>query len=523
MRRHIAMALAVVAGLALWVLLLSPWAIVDPPCAATNTIPPAGVLALAFLVPIGFTLLEAATRPSASLRDLALSASLALVLGCGTYFLLGFAFQFGGFGLWHADPAYQRLDAYWSAFGPDYGRGWGMLGLRGFALFGDGGSPAITQLFLAQLPLVATAALIPLLALRRRVKAPLSFLAALLMALFIYPILGNWFWGGGWLAQIGLTMALGHGGVDMGGAGPVHLAGAAATLVIIVIFLPRRERSSVARVAASLPGTQRPVLGILGALLLPIGWWAVMLAQPWPNWPTLSTELIGTNVILAAGAGGILSSIYAWFAAGRVDSLLAARGVAAGVIGVSAGAPVIPPWAALLVGAVAGLLVPLATYLVVERMRLGDDGGVIAMHSVGGIIGLLAPAFFATGVYGAGWNGVGLASYLGVAGQGVTGLWAIAGRQPDWPGQLTAQAAAIGACVILPLSLAFVVFQTIHRFAHTWQDASVDLAPSVRPAGAARVEESNEAERAPVSSCDTGAVHAGYSSGSPSGNSASDV
>jgi len=145
------------------------------------------------------------------------------------------------------------------------------------------------------------------------------------------------------------------------------------------------------------------------------------------------------------------------------------------VIAVSAGAPFMETWSALLVGAIAGFLVPISTYFVMERMRLDDAGGVIAMHGVGGIIGLLAPAFFATGLYGAGWNLVGSGEYLGVTGQGVTGLLAAVGRQPDWPGQLTAQAAAIAASIIFPGLLAFVVFQAIHRLVRAWQPAGEEL------------------------------------------------
>jgi ammonium transporter, Amt family len=432
------------------------------------------LLALAFLVPTGFALLAAVSGPAERTPDVALAALLALGLSALAYFACGFAFQFGGLGLWHPSPLYEPLNVYWSAFGPEYGRGWGMLGLRGFGMADGANAPAGFQLFLAQLPLATTATMIPLLALRRRVPATIALLAGLLTAAVAFPILGNWIWGGGWLAQLGENLALGHGAVDLGGAGPVHLAGGTLTLMAILIFAPRRAARDARTAPIPLPEAHLPVLGILGALLLVVGWGALLLAQPLPDWSTLSVELIGMNVMLAAGAGALLPGLYTWFVAGRPDASMAARGLAAGLIAVSAGAPFMAGWSAAAIGAVAGILVPLSTYFILERLRLDDPGGVIAMHGIGGIIGLLAPAFFATGLYGAGWNQMGGASYLGVSGQGVTGLLAAAGRQPDWPGQLTAQAAAIGASIIFPGLLGFIVFQAIHRLIRSWHMAGIE-------------------------------------------------
>ena len=258
-----------------------------------------------------------------------------------------------------------------------------MLGLRGFGMVDGAGTSAGFRLFLAQLPLVTTATLIPLLALRRRVPPTIALLAGLLVALLIYPMLGNWMWGGGWLGQLGENLALGHGAVDLGGAGPVHLAGGVLALIAIVIFLPRRSPRNPRTTPIPLPEAHLPVLGVLGALLLIVGWWALLLAQPLPDWSTLSAELIGMNLILAAGAGALLPGLYTWFVAGRPDAIMVARGLAAGLIAVSAGAPFMATWAALLVGGVAGILMPLSTYYVLERLRIDDQGGVVAMHGVG--------------------------------------------------------------------------------------------------------------------------------------------
>jgi ammonium transporter, Amt family len=439
--------------------------------------PNAGVFlslsALAFLLPAGFALLAAAGQPSIRAGGVALSALLAFGLSAVAYFACGFAFEFGGLGLWHAEPAYTSLNLHWSALGPAFGRGWGMLGLSGFFLSGGAAGPAVLRLFLAQLPLVTTATMLPLLALRRHGPA---LLGGLLMALVCYPLLGNWVWGGGWLARLGNNLGLGHGFVDLGGAGAVHLAGATVAFVGLLLFVPRRSLSRPTDAPITLPEAHLSLVGVLGTLLLPIGYWATSLSQPWPDWSTISPEVVGLNLLLAAGAGALIPGLYTWFVAGRPDAVLTARGLAAALIGLCAGSPFVDPLASLAVGAVAGALTPLLTYFVVERDARDDASGVVVMHGLGGLIGCLAPALFATGRFGQGWNGVGEESYLGVAGQGVTGLWAAVGQQPDWPGQAIAQLAGIGASIVFPGLLSLALYSGLRgivRWRSARKDASV--------------------------------------------------
>jgi Amt family ammonium transporter len=442
--------------------------VVAAPVSAGSSAP---LLLLAFLAPAGFALLAAAARPLERAWDVALSALLAFGVSVVVYFAAGFAFQFGSLGLWNAAAGFRGLNMGWSFVMGDAGRGWGMLGLRGFLLGGGAGSLDVYHLFLAQLPLATTAVMIPMLALRRRAPAAVTALAGLLMAGVVYPLLGNWAWGGGWLAQLGRTLNLGHGVVDLGGAGVVHLAGGAFALVGLILFTSARPARADDE-PATLPAAHLPLLGVLGALLLPIGVWATLLAQTWPGGAALAPELMGVNLMLAAGPATLLPALYTWFVAGRPDPLQAARGLAAGLIAVSAGAPFIAPGGALAVGAVAGAFIPFATYLVGEKLRLDDESGAVVLHGLGGLIGLFAPALFALGQYGAGWNGLGAESYLGVAGQGVTGLWAAAGWQPDWPGQMQAQLAAAGADVALPVVIALLGLGACRIIGRAWRGSA---------------------------------------------------
>jgi Amt family ammonium transporter len=102
--------------------------------------------------------------------------------------------------------------------------------------------------------------------------------------------------------------------------------------------------------------------------------------------------------------------------------------------------------------------VPLLTYLVREVLRIDDDSGLAPVHLTAGLLGLLAIGFFADGLAGAGWNGVGAREFLGVPGQGVTGLLAAPGMQPDWPGQIQAQLVGVGALFGLAFLAGLVIF-----------------------------------------------------------------
>ncbi len=412
---------------------------------------------IAILVPVGFVLVAAGGLPAEEARQVTLAGLGALALAALGYWACGFGLQFGGVGLIHRAGGLEGLVWEWSALDARWGTGWGMAGLHGFGLSGSGATPGALALFFAQLPWVTTATLIPLLALRGRAPTFVAGLGGLLVGALLYPLAGNWIWGGGWLANLGYNLGLGHGFVDFAGSGLVHLLGAAVAAAGILTFLPRRPRQPSDE-PIPLPPVHLPLLATLGALLLLIGSVAWAWANPLLDWASLDPARLAVNLLLAAAAGVSLPLVYTWFVASRPDPLMAARGLAAGLVAISGSGPFVPPWAALVIGGVAGLLTPLACYLVDHLLRWNDPTAALTMHGVSGLWGLLAVALFADGKFGAGWNGIGPDEYLHVAGQGVSGLWTAVGLQPDWPGQLQAQAvglAAIGLFAFLIASLAF--------------------------------------------------------------------
>jgi Amt family ammonium transporter len=389
-------------------------------------------------------------------RQATLAGLAALALATLGYWACGFALQFGGVGLVHRDGGLQGLILEWSALDVRWGTGWGMAGLHGFGLTGAAATPEALRLFFSQLPWVTTATLIPLLTLRGRAPTVAAGLGGILVGALLYPLAGNWVWGGGWLANLGHNLGLGHGLVDFAGSGLVHLLGAAVAWAGIITFLPRRPRREPDQ-PAPLPPVHLPFLATLGAFLLVIGTVAWVLANPLLDWATIDPSRLAVNVLLAAGAGAFLPLAYTWFVASRPDPLMAARGLAAALVAVSASAAFVPPWAALVIGGVAGLLTPLVCFVVDNLLRWDDPTAALTVHGLGGLWGLLAVGLLADGTSGAGWNAIGVDEYLHVAGQGVSGLWTAAGFQSDWPGQLQAQAVGLAAIGLFAFVVASVL------------------------------------------------------------------
>ncbi|MEJ2208123.1 MAG: hypothetical protein P8129_03700 [Anaerolineae bacterium] len=415
---------------------------------------------MALLLPLGLILIAggglAGRRPARS----AVAGLGALALAAISFWACGFAFQLGGVGLVSDQPGLEGLVWEWAS---PLNLDWGVMGLRGFFLAGEAGTPAALSLYLAYLPAAAVALVVPLLSLRERLPGWMAALGGLFLGALVYPVAGNWFSGGGWLMHIGDTLGQGHGYVDQTGLSTAALVGGLAALLGIVIFRRRLPPLPEGELPL-LPPVHLPVLAVVGAGFVIVGAMGLAAAHPLHTQAGLLTPRAGLNLLLAAAGGAFLPSLYTWFTTGAADSLMSARGAAAGVLGVAAGLSFLPPWAALAVGAAAGLLVPLFTFLVRYVLRIEDPTGAIPVGLLGGALGVLAPGFFADGRLGQGWNGIGPESYLGVTGQGVTGFFPAPGLAPDWPGQINAQLiglAAIAGLTVALVGLLFLVFKVL--------------------------------------------------------------
>lgn len=416
-----------------------------------------------FLIPLAVLLVAAGAVEERRSAHAATVALVAFALVLLLYGAAGFGFQFGGIGLVNDAPGLKALVREWSPLDPVLGLGWGIIGLDAYGINLVFINADITNLYLYHAALAATAVLMPVLALAARVRSRVLIIGAGLLGIFFYPLAANWVWGGGWLQQFGLTSALGHGMVDFAGSGVVYLFGGFATLGALLGYGVRSHtRVTTAANIPEFPSAHLPLLMILGAFLFLFGVGFQIFGDPFPL-QDLPVTQIQLNLVSAAMAGLLVATLYGWFVSGEPLAMLASRGAVAGIVAVGASLPFIPVWSALVIGGVAGLLLPLTTYAVERWIRADDQALLVPTFGVAGIWGLLALAIFADGTYGAGWNKTGIGKHLGVAGQGVTGIFAQGGFVPDSPGQMEAQFFGIVAIGLLAFVASFAIFFALRR------------------------------------------------------------
>lgn len=255
-------------------------------------------------------------------------------------------------------------------------------------LFGNGRAGAGAWLLHLLMCLLASGIAVGAVGERSRfaVVGALSFVIAGL----IVPILGHWAWYGGWLYSRGF--------IDLGGAGVVHLSGAVAATVAAVLVGPRSAKYNRDGSANGIPGHNVPLMG-LGVLLMLAAWVPYLmsaLVHFASTGPTLTGPIfsVAMKITVAAAAAGLVAMWYTRFHYGKVDVPLTCAGLLGGLVAISAGAHVVHPGWALLIGAVAGLIVPVAAVQMDLRMKIDDPVASIAIHGVGGAWGLLATGLF---------------------------------------------------------------------------------------------------------------------------------
>ncbi|MCK6630185.1 MAG: ammonium transporter [Anaerolineae bacterium] len=482
----------------------------------TNFLP----AALALLLPFGLILLIASAVPEEQSPALAVNGMVAWGAAALAYFGLGFAFHFGGIAQVTPNPELSSL--YWEWYPLDQSvdlevaRLWGVVALQGFGLAGEAATPNALLLFLSHLAMVGTTALLPLSVLPQRVRGLAAVLTGLLTGAVIYPLPGNWLWGGGWLAHLGASLGFGHGLVDFGGASVVFLSGSVVALAALFLFrsrgipteadLPAEElivttgpdyRLTVYEEPETLPEAELlpptpmpsaylPILSLLGAGLMLLGWLGLSAGLHVPTALNFSPAQAAVAGVLAALSAALTSAGYSWLTTRRFDPLMTSRGLAAGLVVALAGAPFMPIWVSLAAGLLMGLLLPSLIYFF-ER-SLGDETGTLTTYGLSALLGLLLLPFLADGRAGQGWNGFGLSDYYGVAGQGVSGLWVASGFASDWPGQLQAQLVGVVAVAMWALLMGLLLFQTVKAILNAWARTGLELAdPAIVPP--ARLEE----------------------------------
>ena len=261
---------------------------------------------LVFLIPTGLTVIAVGASEGGRATTVAVMGLIAISLAVIVYGLVGFGFQFGGLGLISSLPGARELVSEWSPLDMVWGPGWGIIGLDGFFMLRETTDTELLSLFLYQSALASIALCIPLLALAKRLKFFALLGVGMFFALLIYPIHGNWVWGGGWLSQLGTNLGLGHGFVDFGGSGTIHAVGGFVALAGILVFGSRRKEREE---SVKPPPVHFPLLALLGTSLLLLGWFGLAASNPLLT-DNVSYVQILLNILLAACGGVLVSALY---------------------------------------------------------------------------------------------------------------------------------------------------------------------------------------------------------------------
>jgi Amt family ammonium transporter len=300
------------------------------------------------------------------------------------------------------------------------GGSWGFLGGKGFFLSGpayDAGAMALT---LFEVVFMETAGYIIVGAICERITFGAFLLCELFVGAILYPIFGCWVWGGGWLSQLGTSMGLGHGYVDFAGSTVVHAVGGFCAMALAVVLGPRLGKYGKDGKPKAFPAHNIPFV-VSGTFILLFGW---MGFNPGSTLGAtdlrISVVAINTNLAAIAGAASAMTFWHLRF--GKPDITMACNGMLAGLVAITAPCAFVGPNSAVVIGILAGLIVCIGVLFNDNVLKVDDPCGAISVHGYCGIFGGLCVGIFADGTYGAGWNGIGAATYLGTAGQGVTGL-----------------------------------------------------------------------------------------------------
>ncbi len=271
-----------------------------------------------------------------------------------------------------------------------------------FKIAGETGNYSYVSQFVFNLVFCATTATIVSGAMAERTKFSSYCFYSFFMSLVVYPVEAHWIWGGGWLAQLGFH--------DFAGSTAIHMVGGIAALIGAIFLGPRigkytKGKDGKVKVNA-IPGHSL-TLGALGCFILWFGWYGFNGAAA--N-STLSLGQIFINTTIAPAVASVATMIFTWAKNGKPDVSMTLNGSLAGLVAITAPCAVVPAWASVIIGAVAGILVVVVVEVLDKKLHIDDPVGAVGVHCANGIWGTIAVGLFADGE---------LAEYWGLAGGGV--------------------------------------------------------------------------------------------------------
>ena len=332
--------------------------------------------ALVMWMAAGFTMLEAGMIQSKNASAIVTKNLGLYSIACIMYLMCGFILMYPGGAL---------IEGVIPSIGTSLGLSTGMDNADIGMPYGMDYSQQADFFF--QVVFVATAMSIVSGAVAGRMKIVPFFLFAVVLTGFIYPIQGYWNWGGGFLSGMGYS--------DYAGSGTVHLCGAAAALAVVNVLGPRKGKYNSDGSSNIIPGSNIP-MAALGVWILWLGWFGFnggseLVVSNEAAAIAVSQVFLNTNI---AAAGGVVATlITSQLVTKKMDITMAMNGAIAGLVAITAAPSAPSAGAALVIGAVGGIIVYFSIIILDRRFGIDDPVGAISAHGVVGIWGVMAVVF----------------------------------------------------------------------------------------------------------------------------------
>ncbi len=331
--------------------------------------------ALVFFMHLGFSLLEAGLTRQKNTINILFKNLFIICGGLLVYYVIGFGLMYPG----------------------EFN---GFLGFAGFGIespengnlvtYADGGYTYWTD-FLFQGMFAATAATIVSGAVAERIKIHAFMLFSIIYLAFVYPIVGSWQWGGGFLSTLGDYFGQEGGFYDFAGSTLVHSVGGWAALMVIIVLGARLGKFDSDGKSKAIPGHNIPI-ATTGVLILWFGWFGFNGGSVLSADPAL-TSLVLVTTSMSAAAGGFGAFIVSAIKFKNFDVTMFMNGILGGLVGITAGADLMSPLESIVIGLISGALVVFAVSWI-DKLKLDDPVGAVAVHLFCGIWGTLAVGVF---------------------------------------------------------------------------------------------------------------------------------
>ena len=279
-----------------------------------------------------------------------------------------------------------------------FGEGNGFIGLKGWMLTGleptTSGLP-LYAFWLFQAAFCGAAATIVAGGMAERMNFKAYLIYSFLISAIVYPIIGHWVWGGGWLAKMNFA--------DFAGSTVVHTTGGIAALIGTIMLKPRLGKYGIDGKPKAIAGHNIP-LASLGVFILWFGWFGFNPGSTLAAGDGMDIARVAINTNLAAALGGIAAMVTVWSRFGKPDLSMAMNGALAGLVGITAPCAFVEPWAACIIGLSSGVIVVFGVELL-DKLQIDDPVGAVPVHGMCGIWGTICVGIFGKEALGLANNG----------------------------------------------------------------------------------------------------------------------